>query len=97
MSGEAAASPDIYQTSQYHETNIIYHFGHYFMPCSTGAEYKDIQKLPQPLRDSILIDVANKAIDKYSIKYLQPGRIPGIKDIGIAKRGIAEKRDWLFY
>ena len=30
------------------------------------AQYKDIQKLPQPLRDSILIDVANKAIDKYS-------------------------------
>ena len=32
----AVASPDIYKR-QYHETNIIYHFGHYFMPCSTGA------------------------------------------------------------
>ena len=64
-----------------------------FILCHAAqAQYKDIQKLPQPLRDSILIDVANKAIDKYSIGYLQPVRIPGIKDIGIAKRGIAEKR-----
>lgn len=50
------------------------------------AQYKDIQKLPQPLRDSILIDVANKAIDKYSIGYLQPGREPVIEDIGIVKK-----------
>ena len=56
------------------------------------AQYKDIQKLPQPLRDSILIDVANKAIDKYSIGYLQPGREPVIEDIGIVKKGIAENK-----
>ena len=57
------------------------------------AQYKDIQKLPQPLRDSILIDVANKAIDKYSIGYLQPGREPIIEDIGIVKKGIAENKN----
>ena len=32
-----ATFPGIYKISQYHETNTIYHFGHYFMPCSTGA------------------------------------------------------------
>lgn len=57
------------------------------------AQYKDIQKLPQPLRDSILIDVANKAIDKYSIGYLQPGKEPIIEDIGIVKKGIAENKN----
>ena len=57
------------------------------------AQYKDIQRLPQPLRDSILIDVANKAIDKYSIGYLQPGREPIIEDIGIVKKGIAENKN----
>ena len=57
------------------------------------AQYKEIQILPQPLRDSILIDVANKAIDKYSIGYLQPGREPIIEDIGIVKKGIAENKN----
>lgn len=58
------------------------------------AQYKDIQKLPQPLRDSILIDVANKAIDKYSIGYLQPGREPVIEDIGVVSKDmLANKKD----
>ena len=58
------------------------------------AQYKDIQKLPQPLRDSILIDVANKAIDKYSIGYLQPGREPIIEDIGVVSKDmLANKKD----
>ena len=58
------------------------------------AQYKDIQKLPQPLRDSILIDVANKAIDKYSIGYLQPGKEPVIEDIGVVSKDmLANKKD----
>ena len=67
------------------------------------AQYKDIQKLPQPLRDSILIDVANKAIDKYSIGYLQPGREPVIEDIGVVSKGMLANRkdrsglDWPEY
>ena len=67
------------------------------------AQYKDIQKLPQPLRDSILIDVANKAIDKYSIGYLQPGREPVIEDIGVVSKDMLTNRkdrsglDWPEY
>lgn len=67
------------------------------------AQYKDIQKLPQPLRDSILIDVANKAIDKYSIGYLQPGREPVIEDIGVVSKDMLTNRkdrsglDWPQY
>ena len=67
------------------------------------AQYKDIQKLPQPLRDSILIDVANKAIDKYSIGYLQPGREPIIEDIGVVSKDMLANRkdrrglDWPQY
>ena len=67
------------------------------------AQHKDIQKLPQPLRDSILIDVANKAIDKYSIGYLQPGREPVIEDIGVVSKDMLTNRkdrsglDWPQY
>ena len=67
------------------------------------AQYKDIQRLPQPLRDSILIDVANKAIDKYSIGYLQPGREPIIEDIGVVSKDMLANRkdrrglDWPQY
>lgn len=46
------------------------------------AQYKNLDKLPQKERDSILIKIANEAIEKYSTGYLRPGNKPYIQDIG---------------
>lgn len=53
--------------------------------CAARGQYKDVEKFPQKLRDSILVDVANKAIDQYSIGYLRPGAVPVIEDMGPLK------------
>lgn len=57
---------------------------------ASQGQYKNVEKLPQKLRDSILVEVANKAIEKYSEGYLRPGAIPIIEDFGIAKKEMLE-------
>ena len=52
----------------------------------TYSQYKNVEQLPQKLRDSLLIDVANKAISKYSEGYLRPGATPFIEDLGPLKK-----------
>ena len=46
------------------------------------AQYRDLNKLPQKERDSLLVKIANEAIDRYSTGYLRPGDKPYIEDIG---------------
>lgn len=46
------------------------------------AQHRNLDKLPQKERDSILIKIANEAIEKYSTGYLRPGNKPYIQDIG---------------
>lgn len=46
------------------------------------AQHKDLNKLPQKERDSILVKIANKSIERYSTGYLRPGNKPYIEDIG---------------
>lgn len=50
--------------------------------CLTAtAQTINLDKLPQPKRDSILIDIAKSAILKYTEGY-DRGDIPTIKDLG---------------
>ena len=51
----------------------------------TYSQYSNVEQLPQKLRDSLLVDVANKAITKYSEGYLRPGATPFIEDLGPLK------------
>ena len=37
------------------------------------AQHQNLDKLPQKERDSILVKVANEAIDRFSTGYLRPG------------------------
>ena len=46
------------------------------------AQHQNLDKLPQKERDSILVKVANEAINRFSIGYLRPGNKPYIEDIG---------------
>lgn len=50
------------------------------------AQYRDLNKLPQKERDSLLVKIANEAIDRYSTGYLRPGDKPYIEDIGYKMR-----------
>ena len=50
------------------------------------AQYRDLNKLPQKERDSLLVKIANEAIDRYSTGYLRPGDKPYIEDIGYKLR-----------
>lgn len=51
----------------------------------TYGQYTHVEQLPQKLRDSILVEVATKAISKYSEGYLRPGAVPFIQDLGPLK------------
>ena len=46
------------------------------------AQHQNLDKLPPKERDSILVKVANEAINRFSIGYLRPGNKPYIEDIG---------------
>ena len=46
------------------------------------AQHQNLDKLPQKERDSILVKIANEAINRFSIGYLRPGNKPYIEDIG---------------
>ena len=46
------------------------------------AQHQNLDKLPQKERDSILVKVANEAINRFSTGYLRPGNKPYIEDIG---------------
>lgn len=59
------------------------------MICHT-SQGQNVENLPKKLRDSILVEVANKAINKYSEGYLRPGAMPIIEDFGLAKKETLE-------
>lgn len=56
------------------------------LSCLTAtAQVKNLDKLPQSKRDSILIDIAKLTISRHSEGYYREGAIPTIKDLGIFK------------
>lgn len=67
------------------------------------GQYQNLNKLPPKERDSILIKVANEAIEKFSVGYLRPGNQPYIEDIGFKlsetykARGLKEYVDRYLY
>ena len=61
------------------------------------AQYRDLNKLPQKERDSLLVKIANEAIDRYSTGYLRPGDKPYIEDIGYKLRDYYKKLSYQEY
>lgn len=67
------------------------------------AQHQNLDKLPQKERDSILVKVANEAIDRFSTGYLRPGNKPYIEDIGYKlsesykKQGLKQYADRYLY
>lgn len=47
------------------------------------AQYRNLNQLPDSVRNKALVEIANKAIAKYSIGYLREGNKPYIEDCGI--------------
>ena len=67
------------------------------------GQYPNLDKLPPKERDSILIKVANEAIEKFSVGYLRPGNQPYIEDVGFKlsetykARGLKQYADRYLY